>query len=111
MNAQQAPSRGFGILDQHSLRSEAVQMDSIKTQSRRGGTMDHKIHKDKIVSAELRGDEKRLILIQANGPVVLSGGRRSGCAPTGYFLAESELISLTLTFCKFYALIKPVHEG
>ena len=60
MNAQQAPSRGFGILDQHSLRSEAVQMDSIKTQSRRGGTMDHKIHNDKIVSAEFRGDEKKI---------------------------------------------------
>ena len=73
--------------------------------------MDHKIHKDKIVSAELRGDEKRLILIQANGPVVLTGGGRSGWAPTGYFLAESALISLILTFCKFYALIKPVHEG
>ena len=73
--------------------------------------MDHKIHNDKTVSAEFRGDEKRLILIQASGPVVLTGGGRSGWAPTGYFLAESELISLTLTFCKFYALIKPVHEG
>ena len=110
MNAQQAPSRGFGILDQHSLRSEAVQMDSIKTQSRRGGTMDHKIHNDKIVSAEFRGDEKRLILIQANGPVVLTGGGRSGCAPTGYFLNDSDIIPV-LSFRKFYALIKPVHEG
>ena len=73
--------------------------------------MDHKIHNDKIVSAEFRGDENRLILIQANGPVVLTGGGRSGWAPTGYFLAESALISLILTFCKFYALIKPVHEG
>ena len=70
---------------------EAVQMDSIKTQSRRGGTMDHKIHNDKIVSAEFRGDEKRLILIQANGPVVLTGGGRSGCAPTGYFLNDSDI--------------------
>ena len=110
MNAQQAPSRGFGILDQHSLRSEAVQMDSIKTQSRRGGTMDHKIHNDKIVSAEFRGDEKRLILIQANGPVVLTGGGRSGCAPTGYFLNDSD-IRPVLSFRKFYVLIKPVHEG
>ena len=73
--------------------------------------MDHKIHNDKTVSAELSGDEKRLILIQASGPVVLTGGGRSGWAPTGYFLAESALISLILTFCKFYALIKPVHEG
>ena len=73
--------------------------------------MDHKIHNDKTVSAEFRGDENRLILIQANGPVVLTGGGRSGWAPTGYFLAESALISLILTFCKFYALIKPVHEG
>ena len=73
--------------------------------------MDHKIQNDKTVSAEFRGDEKRLILIQASGPVVLTGGERSGWAPTGYFLAESTLISLTLTFCKFYALIKPVHEG
>ena len=40
--------------------------------------MDHKIHNDKIVSAEFRGDEKRLILIQARGPVVLTGGGRSG---------------------------------
>ena len=111
MNAQQAPSRGFGIFDQHSFRSEAVQMASIKVQSRRGGTMDHKIHNDKTVSAEFRADEKRLILIQASGPVVLTGGGRSGWAPTGYFLAESALISLTLTFCKFYALIKPVHES
>jgi hypothetical protein len=53
-------------------------MDSIKTQSRRGGTMDHKIHNDKTVSAEFSGDEKRLILIQASGPVVLTGGGRSG---------------------------------
>jgi hypothetical protein len=85
-------------------------MDSIKTQSRRGGTMDHKIHKDKTVSAEFRGDENRLILIQANGPVVLTGGGRSGWAPTGYFLNDSD-IRPVLSFRKFYALIKPVHEG
>ena len=72
--------------------------------------MDHKIHKDKIVSAELRGDEKRLILIQASGPVELTGGGRSGCAPTGYFLNDSDIIPV-LSFRKFYALIKPVHEG
>ena len=72
--------------------------------------MDHKIHNDKIVSAEFRGDEKKLILIQASGPVELTGGGRSGCAPTGYFLNDSD-IKPVLSFCKFYALIKPVHEG
>ena len=40
--------------------------------------MDHKIHNDKTGSAEFSGDEKRLILIQASGPVVLTGGGRSG---------------------------------
>ena len=72
--------------------------------------MDHKIHNDKIVSAEFSGDEKRLILIQANGPVELTGGGRSGCAPTGYFLNDLD-ISPVLSIRKFYALIKPVHEG
>ena len=69
-----------------------------------------KIHKDKTVSAEFSGDEKRLILIQASGPVVLTGGGRSGCAPMGYFLNDSD-IRPVLSFRKFYALIKPVHEG
>ena len=72
--------------------------------------MDHKIHNDKTVSAEFSGDEKRLILIQANGPVVLTGGGRSGYAPTGYFLNDSD-IRPALSFRKFYVLIKPVHEG
>ena len=35
-----------------------------------------------------RGEEKRLVLIQARGPVVLTGGGRSGWAPTGYFFCS-----------------------
>ena len=41
--------------------------------------MDHKIHNDKTVSDEFSGDEKRLILIQASGPVVLTGGASKIC--------------------------------
>ena len=44
----------------------------------KGGTIVHKSHNDKIVKAVLRGEEKRLVLIQARGPVVLTGGGRSG---------------------------------
>ena len=90
MKAQQAPSLGLGILDQHSFRSEAFQMDSMTTQSKKGGMMDHKSHIEKRVKTVLRGVEKRLILIQANGPVVLTGGGRSGYAPIGYLRMESD---------------------
>ena len=37
----------------------------------KGGTIVHKSHNDKIVRAVFRGEEKRLVLIQARGPVVL----------------------------------------
>ena len=89
MKAQQAPSLGPGIFDQHSFRSEAFQIDSMTAQSKKGGMIDHKSQNDKRVSAVLRGVENRLILIQAKSPVVLTGGGRSGCAPTEYLGMES----------------------
>ena len=51
--------------------------------------IDHKSQNDNRVSAVLRGVEKRLILNQARIPVVLTGGGRSGWAPTGYLLGGS----------------------
>ena len=94
MNAQQAPSLGLGIFAQQSFRSVAPQIDSKIAQSKKGGTTVHKIHNDNNVSDVFRRDEKRLILIHAKGPVVLTGGGRSGCAPTGYLRGESGFISM-----------------
>jgi hypothetical protein len=50
--------------------------------------IDQRIHTDAMVKAILRGEENRLIRIHATGPVVRTGGGRSGWVPGVYFLGD-----------------------
>ena len=94
MNAQQAPSRALSIWAQQSLRSVASQTASRRTQSTTPGIIDHRIQTDRIVNTIFRGDDNRFIRTQAMGPVVRTGGGRSGCVPGAYFIAEWLLLMI-----------------
>ena len=92
MNAQQAPDAGEDIWSQHSWRFPAVQIELTNAQSRKGGIIDHKNHRDSSVKTEFSGDENRFCLAHAISPVVLTGGGRSGCV-TGTYSFSNELFT------------------
>jgi len=56
----------------------------MKIHSIAGGSNDHKIQTEASVSTMLSGEEKRLMRIHAIGPVVRTGGGRSGWVPGKY---------------------------
>jgi len=84
MNAQQAPNAGEDIWSQHSWRFPAVQMELTTAHSKIGGRISHRNQNANRVNIVFRVEENRFCLTQATGPVVLTGGGRSGCVPGSY---------------------------
>ena len=84
MNAQQAPNAGEDIWSQHSWRLSAVQMELTTAHSKIGGRISHRNQNANRVNIVFRVEENRFCLTQATGPVVLTGGGRSGCVPGSY---------------------------
>jgi len=55
-----------------------MKMEFVTLHSKNGGIIDHNNKKDIIVSTVFRGDENKFFLVQAIGPLVLTGGGQSG---------------------------------
>ena len=78
MKAQQAPAPGTAICSQHCILESAMKMEFVTLHSKNGGIIDHNNKKDIIVSTVFRGDENKFFLAQASGPLLLTGGGKSG---------------------------------
>ena len=79
--------------------------------SKNGGIIVHKNQKAIKVKTELSGDENKFFLNQATGPVVFTGGGKSGWVPGRYFwLVVLLKVFPKLSFNQRHSAVEPVHK-